>query len=42
MEDGGGGRSEAAGRAEVVYYRLEAYAEWHTILKPFNLWIALL
>lgn len=33
MEDSGGGRSEAAGRAGVVSYRprLEAYAEWHTI-----------
>lgn len=42
MEDGGGGRSEAAGQAGVLSYRLEAYAEWHTILKTFNLWIALL
>lgn len=37
MEDGGGGRSEAAGRAGVVSYRLEAYGEWQTILKPSNL-----
>lgn len=33
----GGGKSEAAGRAGVLFYRLEDYAEWHTTLKPFNL-----